>query len=116
MVPTIPYRHHRQQDPNHATSQALLDLPKAEGTTLLLINIDPAEETDPANAVKELAARGIDHLALVIINAGVSLRWCKVSEVTAEDMHKHTVTNTYDFIWLFQAALELETQPSTVPW
>lgn len=95
------------RDPNDATSKALADLPKAEGTSLLLVKIDSTVPTDPADAVKQLASHGIDHLDIIIANAGISYIWPKVSEVKVEDMQKHTVTNTYGVIWLYQATLPL---------
>ena len=93
--------------PDHAPSQALLLLPKAEGTTLILVKIDANVESDPANAVKALESQGIDHLDIVIANAGIALTWCKVSEVTAELLQKHFTTNVYGFVWLYQAVLPM---------
>ncbi|KAL9121203.1 MAG: hypothetical protein Q9187_002239 [Circinaria calcarea] len=95
------------RDPNHPTSKVLADLPKAEGTSLLLVKIDATVPTDPADAVKQLASNGIDHLDIIIANAGVAYIWPKVSEVKVEDMQKHTVPNTYGIIWLYQATLPL---------
>ena len=95
------------RDPNHPPSQALLSLPKAEGTTLFLVKIDANVESDPADAVKQLASQGIDHLDIVIANAGIALTWCKVSEVTAELLQKHFTINVYGFVWLYQAVLPL---------
>lgn len=95
------------RDPNHATSKDLSDLPKAEGTSLLLIRIDATVSSDPTDAVKQLASLGIDHLDLVIANAGIAYIWPKVSEVKVEDMQKHTVPNVHGFVWLYQATLPL---------
>lgn len=95
------------RDPNHATSKALADLPKAKGTSLLVIKIDSTVSTDPADAVKQLASHGIDHLDIVIANAAVFLAWPLVSELKVEDLQKHTVPNVYGFIWLYQATLPL---------
>ena len=95
------------RDPSHATSKALLDLPRAEGTSLLLLKVDATVPTDPSDAVKQLSTQGIDHLDIIIANAGISYIWPKVSEVRTEDMQKHTVPNTYGVIWLYQATLPL---------
>ncbi|ETS73369.1 hypothetical protein PFICI_14974 [Pestalotiopsis fici W106-1] len=104
------------RDPKHETSQALFNLSKAEGTTLILIKIDATVQSDPANAVEELAGRGIDHLDIVIANAGIARLWVKVSKVTAEQMQEHTVANTYGFIWLFQALLPLLKKSKKPTW
>ena len=95
------------RNPNHQTSKSLLELPKAEGTTLHVIKIDATVSTDPANAVKHLVSLGIDHLDVVIANAGIAYTWPKVSDVKVEDLQKHTIPNTYGIIWLYQATLPL---------
>ncbi|KAJ5193429.1 hypothetical protein N7449_009571 [Penicillium cf. viridicatum] len=91
------------RDPSHPTSNALADLPKAEGTTLEVIKLDVLSPTDPAAAVKTLAAKGITHIDILIANAGIALSWPKVSEVKVEDIQKHVEVNVYGFIRLYQA-------------
>ncbi|KAJ6127920.1 hypothetical protein N7471_009137 [Penicillium samsonianum] len=91
------------RDPSHPTSNALADLPKAEGTTLEVIKIDALSPTDPAAAVKALAAKGITHIDILVANAGIALSWPKVSEVKVEDIQKHIDVNIYGFINLYQA-------------
>ncbi|CAJ2499988.1 Uu.00g028410.m01.CDS01 [Anthostomella pinea] len=95
------------RDPNHPTSKALVDLRKAEGTSLIVVKNDATVPTDAASMVKELASKGIDYIDIVIANAGAAYRWCKVSEVTAEDIQRHVVPNVHGFIWLYQATLPL---------
>lgn len=104
------------RDPNHATSKALADLPKAEGTSLLAVKVDATVPTDPAEAVKQLVSHGIDHLDIIIANAGISYIYPKVSEVKVEDMQKHMVPNVYGIIWLYQAALPLLKKSQTPTW
>ena len=104
------------RDPNHPTFKALADLPKAEGTSLLVIKVDATVPTDPADAVKQLASNGIHHLDIIIANAGIAYIWPKVSEVKVEDMKKHVVPNTYGFIWLYQALLPLLKKSRTPTW
>lgn len=91
------------RDPSHPTSNTLADLPKAEGTTLEVIKLDVLSPTDPAAAVKTLAAKGITHIDILIANAGIALSWPKVSEVKVEDIQKHVEVNVYGFIRLYQA-------------
>ena len=95
------------RDPEHATSKALLDLPTAKGTSLLLVKIDATVAEDPANAVKHLEANGIDHLDIIIANAGIAYIWPTVADVKVEDMQKHFVPNVYGVVWLYQATLPL---------
>lgn len=95
------------RDPGHPSSISLADLPTAEGSSLIVVKIDSVVSTDPAEAVKQLAGQGIDHIDILIANAGISFVYPKVSEVKTEDMQKHTEVNTYGVIWLYQATLPL---------
>ena len=94
-------------NPNHTSSKAIVDLPKALGTSLLLIKLDATMLTDPTDAVKSLESNGIDHLDIPIANAGIAYIWPKVSEVKVENLQKHTVPNVHGIIWLYQATLPL---------
>lgn len=95
------------RDPSHPTSENLYSLPKADGTTLILIQIDATVPDHPAKAVQELQCRGIDHIDLLIANAGVAYLWPKVRDVRTEDMQNHMFPNVYGVVWLFQAMLPL---------
>ncbi len=104
------------RDPNHATSKALAELPKAEGTSLVLVKVDATVPTDPAEAVNQLSSHGIDHVDIIIANAGISYIYPKVSEVKVEDVQKHMVPNVYGIIWLYQAFLPLLKKSQTPTW
>lgn len=104
------------RDPNHLTSQSLYDLPKAEGTTILVIQIDATVPDHPSRAVQELQSHGIDHIDILIANAAIGYIWPKVREVSTEDMQKHTVPNTYGVVWLFQAVLPLLKRAKEPKW
>ena len=106
------------RDPSHPTSDALADLPKAEGTTLEIIKLYALSQTDPAAAVKALAAKGITHIDILVANAGIALSWPKVSEVKVKETQKHTDVNLYGFIHLYQAfrpVLKEAQAPKLVP-
>ncbi|KAI1506669.1 NAD(P)-binding protein [Biscogniauxia marginata] len=46
--------------------------PKGNGSRLLLVHIESSSPTDANNAVEEIKAAGIDHIDILITNAGVS--------------------------------------------
>ncbi|KAK6194170.1 NAD-dependent histone deacetylase sir2 [Pestalotiopsis sp. IQ-011] len=46
--------------------------PKGDGSRLLLVKIESASPQDAGKAVKEMEAEGIDHIDILIPNAGVS--------------------------------------------
>jgi NAD(P)-dependent dehydrogenase (short-subunit alcohol dehydrogenase family) len=104
------------RDPQHETSQALQSLPTAEGTKLIVVKIDATVKGDPAAAFEKLAAEGIDHLDIVIANAGVAKLWVTVAEVTAEQLQEHMEPNVYGLIWLYQAALSLLKKSQSPLW
>lgn len=95
------------RDPGHATSKALTDLPTGPGSRLIVVKCDSSVESDALEAVKELTAQGIDHLDLVIANAGVAFKYGKVSELKIADLQAHIVPNVYGVVWLYQATLPL---------
>jgi norsolorinic acid ketoreductase len=94
------------RDPSHATAKELTALPRAEGTSLVVVKLDVTVPSDPAAAVQELSTKyGIDHVDTFIANAGIALKWVKVSEVTPQDLQPHFDVNIYGFVLLFQAFL-----------
>ena len=102
--------------PDDATSKSLFDLPKAEGSSLLVVKIDSASSTDAAVAVTKLQSQGIDHLDIVIANAGIGTVWPKVSEAKVEDIRYHMEINVYGMIWLYQATLPLLKKSESPVW
>ncbi|RAO71319.1 uncharacterized protein BHQ10_007331 [Talaromyces amestolkiae] len=105
------------RDPNHPTSKSLDDLPKAEGTSLHVVKIEATSPTDSADAVKELVAvKGIDHIDILIANAGMALGWPTVEEVQVDDIQKHVDVNIYGFLRLYQAFLPLLKKAKDPKW
>lgn len=92
------------RDPNHSTAKKLTTLPRAEETSLVVVKLDVTVHSDPAAAVQELSAKhGIDHVDVLVANAGIALKWPTVSEVTPQDIQKHVEVNVHGFVVLFQA-------------
>lgn len=91
------------RDPSHPTSKELESLPKSEGTTLHIVKIDALSPTDQVAAVQELAAKGINHIDILIANSGIALTWPKVAEVKVDEIQQHVDVNLYGFIRLYQA-------------
>ena len=102
------------RDPRHPTSRALDDLPRGPGSRLLIVKVDASVESDSFEAVERLSTQGIDHLDLVIANAGVSYAFPKVSELKVADLLGHLMPNVFGVVWLYQATLPL-LQKSTNP-
>jgi NAD(P)-dependent dehydrogenase (short-subunit alcohol dehydrogenase family) len=96
------------RDPSHPTSQSLNDLPKGEGSRLIIVKVDASSETDASEAVEQLQnSYGIDHLDLVIANAGMSNVWPTVAALRIADLQAHMEANAYGVIMLYQATCSL---------
>ncbi|KIW24334.1 uncharacterized protein PV07_10055 [Cladophialophora immunda] len=96
------------RDPSHPTSQSLNDLPKGEGSRLIIVKVDASSETDAAGAAEELQnSYGIDHLDLVIANAGMSTVWPTVVALAIADLQAHMAANAYGVVALYQATRPL---------
>lgn len=104
------------RDPEHPSSKELTELPKAEGTSLIIVKIDATVRTDPSDAVKSLRSRGIDYIDIVIANAGIRLSGPMVRDVEADEIQKHIVVNVYGFLWLFQAFRSLLMEARAPTW
>ncbi|KAJ0372709.1 hypothetical protein COL26b_009053 [Colletotrichum chrysophilum] len=104
------------RDPDHESSKALASLPKAKGSSLVLVKFDITVKADGLDAVKQLEAQGIDHLDIVIANAGVCFAWPKVSEIKVEDIEGHYVPNVHGLIFTYQATLPLLKKSKNGKW
>lgn len=104
------------RDPDHQTSKALADLPTGQNSRLVVVKIDSTVETDALKAVEELSAQGIDHLDLVIANAGVARSFPKVSELKTAELQAHITPNVFGVVWLYQATLPLLRKSAQPKW
>jgi norsolorinic acid ketoreductase len=96
------------RNPAHPSSQALAKLPKGEGSKLIVVKIDASIEEDASIAIKELQDHhGIDHLDIVIANAGVAYIYPSVAELKLDDLRGHLGPNVYGFVTLYQATRAL---------
>ncbi|KAL1799539.1 hypothetical protein ACET3X_003576 [Alternaria dauci] len=96
------------RNPAHPSSQALAKLPKGEGSKLIVVKIDASVEEDASTAIKELQDHhGIDHLDIVIANAGVAYVFPLVADLKLEDLRGHLGPNVFGFLTLYQATRPL---------
>ena len=104
------------RDSTHTTSKNLVNLPTAIGSRLITVKIDATSESDALEAAKQLWAQGVDHIDIVIANAGISYIWPKVSDLKISDLQSHVVTNVYGVVWLYQATLPLLLKSDNPKW
>ncbi|OTA91573.1 hypothetical protein M434DRAFT_76025 [Hypoxylon sp. CO27-5] len=104
------------RNPEHPTSKALAELPKGQDSRLVVVKIDASVESDATKAVKQLIEQSIDHLDIVIANAGVSYAWPKVSEIKTSELQGHLTPDLFGVIWLYQATLPLLKKCTNPKW
>ena len=96
------------RNPASAVSQALTQIPAAEGSRFILVQIDSTSETDAKDAVELLKSKhNIQALDVVIANAGVGKDYGPIAEKSISDMREHFEVNTIGTLILFQAVLPL---------
>jgi len=108
------------RDPSHATAQALQKLPKGTDSQLVVVKLDASIEQDAHDAVAELQqTHDIEHLDIVIANAGIGYVYPTVADVKIADIRNHMEPNVYGMIALYQATRALlknsARQPIFVP-
>lgn len=105
------------RDPTAASSKDLSSLPIGTGSRLIVVKVDASNETDALQAVKTLATEhDINHIDIVIANAGVSYIWPTVADLKTADLQSHMVPNVFGVVWLYQATLPLLLKSSNPKW
>jgi norsolorinic acid ketoreductase len=104
------------RNPDHPTSQELYSLPKAQGSRLIMVKLDILSEEDAFTAVESLqVVHGVNHLDVVIANAGISSIWPTVATLRLTDLQAHMDVNSYGVIRLYQATRSLLQMGSKEP-
>ncbi|KAL1864017.1 hypothetical protein Daus18300_007982 [Diaporthe australafricana] len=104
------------RDLNHPTSQDLKEVPKGKQSRLIVVKVDSSVESDPFKAVEELSAQGIDHIDLVIANAGIAQAFPTVAELKVADLQTHITPNVFGVVWLYQATIPLLRKSTGPKW
>lgn len=96
------------RDPSHPTSKTLSDLPKGSDSSLIVVQIDSASNTDAAAAISSLrSTHHISSIDVVIANAGVAASFPRVEEAQPADLLEHYRVNTIGVVVLFREVLPL---------
>lgn len=83
------------RNPEHFTSKDLGNLPKALGSSLIIVKVDSASRSDALGAVDELRGRGIEHLGIVIANAAILDAFPRVVDVSIDGLERYMNINVY---------------------
>ncbi|KAJ5521389.1 Short-chain dehydrogenase/reductase SDR [Penicillium freii] len=88
-------------------SESLSALPKASGSSLLIVKLEIASVDSIAAAIDTLKAHNIGPLDVVIANAGISGPTKSLTEAPASELQKYIDVNAYGPFELFKAVLPL---------
>lgn len=91
------------RNPDHPSSKELSNVPKAVGSKLIVVKADATIWQDAFKGVEAIEAQGIDHLDIVVANAGVANTFPTVAELQEKDLEAHLRPNVYGFVALYQA-------------
>lgn len=95
------------RDVNSATAASLKAFLAAQGSSVVLVKIDATSDTDANTAVEAVRAAGVDHLDVVIANAGISGAYSRIESLELRDMREMFEVNTLSVVKLFQAVYPL---------
>lgn len=96
------------RDPKGALSKSLEDLPKGDGSALIVVAYDAGREQsafDVAREIREMHA--IEYLDIVVPNAAISTGYPLVKDVKRATILEHVEINTLSVVSLFQATRDL---------
>lgn len=92
------------RDPSAPAAQALQSLPRGVGTSLIVVKIDSAVDSDPGVAVEHLrSTHKIERLDCVIANAGIGAHYGPVLDTPLDAVRSHVDVNALSALALFQA-------------
>ncbi|KAI1080907.1 putative aflatoxin biosynthesis ketoreductase nor-1 [Whalleya microplaca] len=86
-------------------STTLKSIKPAEGSKLLVVKIEATSETDPAGAIEQIKAAGINALDVVIAVAGINPAsdFAEVKDMNVQALRNVFNVNTFSFVSLFSA-------------
>ena len=88
----------------------------ATGSKLVLVSIESTSPTHPQKAVEDIKTAGIDHVDIVIANAGISPPVVPLDTVDIQDVVDCFNINAVGPIRLFQAVKPLLEKSSSPKW
>lgn len=97
------------RSPDHPTSQSLSELPCAEGSKLIIVQVDAVSDTDAQKAVTYLrtSEHKIETLDVVVANAGACPVYGDLSQVKPQEVRDLVDINAIGPLRLFQAVRPL---------
>lgn len=87
-------------------AQGLHSVVKGENTRFIITKIDSSSKTDPFDAVKDIQARGVNHIDVVISSAGIA-KLNTIEDMPLEEYEEVLMVNAISVMLLYKATLPL---------
>jgi len=104
------------RDSKSPKAEELRSLPIGSGSRILLVGIENTSLSDPKKAIETVEAAGIDHIDIVIANAGVSIGAAPLEIADPKAFTESFNINVLSSVVLFQAVNKLLTKSSAPKW
>lgn len=98
-------------------AEQLKTLPAGPKSRLILVKVESTSFQDPATAVKDIAAAGVDHIDIVVANAGgTAENIVPLDAVSPKEVSDVFTVNALGPLVLFQALLPLLQKAESPKW
>ncbi|KAI1385915.1 aflatoxin biosynthesis ketoreductase-like protein nor-1 [Hypoxylon trugodes] len=87
-------------------AQGLVKVPRGQTTKVLITKIDSSSKTDPYDAVKDIEAKGVNHIDVVISSAGIA-PLNTIEDLPLEEYEHALMVNGISVMLLYKATLPL---------
>ncbi|KAI1178016.1 hypothetical protein F4777DRAFT_540218 [Nemania sp. FL0916] len=104
------------RDQTSSTAEELKAVTPADGSRLILVKIDGTQPSDPAAAIKEAEAAGVDHIDIAISVVGGAGGLSPLDKVTPEEVTNAVALNALGPLALYQAAKPLLDKSKSPKW
>jgi norsolorinic acid ketoreductase len=95
------------RDPSASTSQSIHSIAEAPGSRVIVVKIDSASDNDAVEAIDTIKRLGINHLDVVIANAGIGDVYETVDKIRLDKFRALFEVNTLGPVKLFGAVFPL---------
>lgn len=95
------------RDPASSSSLSLKSVPAGENSKLIVVKIDSSSDTDASEAITQIREAGVNHLDVVIANAGIAEGYARIEAIKLGEFRQFFEVNTLGPLKLYEAAYPL---------
>ncbi|KAI2606617.1 hypothetical protein GGR54DRAFT_633383 [Hypoxylon sp. NC1633] len=95
------------RDASAPTAASLRSFVAAPGSSVVVVKLDSAIDSDATTAIKEIQGAGIEHLDIVIANAGIQIEFARLEAANLKSLKEMHQVNAVGPLALYQATYPL---------